>query len=69
MRCSVCVTWVLLLSKARDEGLAEGRNEGVDLMAKLVDMLMEADRYADVKKATKAPEYRDKLMKEYKLIG
>ena len=38
-------------------------------MAKLVDMLMEADRYADVKKATKAPEYRDKLMKEYKLVG
>ena len=55
--------------KARDEGRAEGRNEGVDLMAKLVDMLMEADRYADVKKATKAPEYRDKLMKEYKLVG
>ena len=25
--------------------------------------------YADVKKATKAPEYRDKLMKEYKLVG
>ena len=38
-------------------------------MAKLVDMLMEADRYADVKKATKDPEYRDKLMKEYKLVG
>ena len=40
-----------------------------DLMAKLVDMLMEADRYADVKKVTKDPEYRDKLMKEYKLVG
>lgn len=32
-------------------------------------MLMETDRYADVKKVTKDPEYRDKLMKEYKLVG
>ena len=38
-------------------------------MAKLVDMLMEGDRYADVKKATKDPEYCDKMMKEYKLVG
>lgn len=61
----MCNLGTAIESKARDEG----RNEGVDLMAKLVDMLMEADRYADVKKATKAPEYRDKLMKEYKLVG
>ena len=65
----MCNLGTAIESKARDEGRAEGRNEGVDLMAKLVDMLMEADRYADVKKATKAPEYRDKLMKEYKLVG
>ena len=60
----MCNLVTAIESKARDEGRvegrAEGRNEGVDLMAKLVDMLMEADRYADVKKATKAPEYRDK---------
>ena len=65
----MCNLGTAIESKARDEGRAEGRNEGVDLMAKLVDMLMEADRYADVKKATKDPEYRDKLMKEYKLVG
>ena len=61
----MCNLGTAIESKARDEG----RNEGVDLMAKLVDMLMEADRYADVKKVTKDPEYRDKLMKEYKLVG
>ena len=44
----MCNLGTAIESKARDEGLAEGRNEGVDLMAKLVDMLMEADRYADV---------------------
>lgn len=48
----MCNLGTAIESKARDEGLAEGRNEGVDLMAKLVDMLMEADRYADVKKVT-----------------
>ena len=61
----MCNLGTAIESKARDEG----RNEGVDLMAKLVDMLMEADRYADVKKVTKDPEYRDKLMIEYKLVG
>ena len=61
----MCNMGTAIESKAR----AEDRNEGVDLMAKLVDMLMEADRYADVKKATKDTEYRDKLMKEYKLVG
>ena len=65
----MCNLGTAIESKARNEGRAEGRNEGVDLMAKLVDMLMEADRYADVKKVTKDPEYRDKLMKEYKLVG
>lgn len=65
----MCNLGTAIESKARDEGRVEGRNEGVDLMAKLVDMLMEADRYADVKKVTKDPEYRDKLMKEYKLVG
>ena len=46
----------------------KGVDKGVDLMAKLVDMLMEANRYADVKRVAKDPEYRDKLMKEYKLV-
>ena len=52
----MCNLGTAIESKARDEGRAEGRaegrNEGVDLMAKLVDILMEADRYADVKKVT-----------------
>lgn len=47
----------------------KGVDKGVDLMAKLVDILMEENRYDDVKKITKNPEYREKLMKEYKLVG
>ncbi len=72
----MCNLGTAIESKARDEGRvegrAEGRNEGIDLMAKLVDMLMEADRYADVKKATKDPEYRDirkKCLSPAKIIG
>ena len=34
----MCNLGTAIESKARDEGRAEGRNEGVDLMAKLVDM-------------------------------
>ena len=44
----MCNLGTAIERKARDEGRVEDRNEGVDLMAKLVDMLMEADRYADV---------------------
>ena len=44
----MCNLGTAIERKARDEGRVEDRYEGVDLMAKLVDMLMEADRYADV---------------------
>ena len=49
--------------------LAEGRAEGVDLMAKLVKILLAEKKYSDVEKASDDVEYRDKLMKEYKLVG
>ena len=51
------------------KGLAEGRAEGVDLMAKLVKILLAEKKYSDVKKASDDAEYRDKLLKEYKLVG
>ena len=51
------------------KGLAEGRAEGVDLMAKLVKILLAEKKYSDVEKASDDAEYRDKLLKEYKLVG
>ena len=44
-------------------------NMGVDRMAKLVSILLEEKRYDDAKKASEDPEYREKLMREYKLVG
>ena len=51
------------------KGLAAGRAEGVDLMAKLVKILLAEKKYSDVEKASDDAEYRDKLLKEYKLVG
>ena len=58
-----------LSTAIENRGLEKGVEKGVDLMAKLIDILMEDNRYADVKKVTKDSEYREKLMKEYKLVG
>lgn len=38
-------------------------------MAKLVKILLAEKKYSDVEKASDDVEYRDKLMKEYKLVG
>ena len=57
------------LAEGRVEGRAEGRVEGVDLMAKLVKILLAEKKYSDVEKASDDAEYRDKLLKEYKLVG
>ena len=51
------------------KGLEEGRAEGVDLMAKLIKILLAEKKYSDVEKASDDAEYRDKLLKEYKLVG
>ena len=57
------------IKKGRAEGRAEGRVEGVDLMAKLVKILFAEKKYSDVEKVSDDAEYRDKLLKEYKLVG
>ena len=57
------------IKKGLAEGRAEGRAEGVDLMAKLVKILLVEKKYSDVEKASDDAEYRDKLLKEYKLVG
>lgn len=47
----------------------KGVDKGVDLMAKLVKILLSEKRYDDAEKASEDAEYREKLMKEYKLVG
>ena len=51
-----------------NKGRAEGRAEGVDLMSKLVKILLAEKRYSDAEKASDDAEYRDQLLRKYKLI-
>ena len=44
-----------------------GEKTGEEKMAKLVDLLSEADRYDDLKKASRDPQYRAELYKEFNL--
>lgn len=53
--------------KNMSEVLDRIENKGVDLMAKLIDILMGENRYDDVKKATKDAAYRMQLMHQYGL--
>ena len=47
----------------------KGRAEGVDMMAKLIKLLLAEKRYSDVEKASEDAEYREQLLREYKLVG
>lgn len=42
--------------------------EAIDYFSKLINMLSKQKRYADIENVTEDAAYRDKLMKEYKLI-
>ena len=65
----MCNLSTAIANEARDEGRVEGRVEGVDLMAKLMKILLAEKRYSDAEKASDDAEYRDQLLKEYKLVG
>lgn len=58
-----------LSTAIENQGIKKGRVEGVDLMAKLVKILLAEKKYSDVEKASDDAEYRNKLLKEYKLVG
>lgn len=58
-----------LSTAIENQGIKKGRAEGVDLMTKLVKILLSEKKYSDVEKASDDVEYRDKLLKEYKLVG
>ena len=55
-------------TKGMAEGKAEGRAEGFSQLSKLIELLSDEERYADIKKIAKDAAYRDMLMKEYHLI-
>ena len=55
-------------AEGRAEGLAEGKAEGFSQLSKLIELLSDEERYADIKKIAKDAAYRDMLMKEYNLI-
>ena len=57
-----------LSTAIENQGINKGRAEGVDLMAKLIKILLAEKRYSDAEKASDDAEYRDKLLKEYKLV-
>ena len=56
------------LERGRKEGLQEGIHEGAEQMAALMGKLLEEDRMDDLKQAAKDKEYREKLLKELKII-
>ena len=60
-----------LKAEAREEGRAEGcqegRAEGIVQLSALVDKLLALGRIDDISRVTKDAEYRDKLLKEYRL--
>ena len=53
------------LQMERDEARAEGREEGRNSMAQLVQKLLETNRIEDCKKAAEDPQYCKLLLKEF----
>ena len=47
----------------------KGVDKGIDLMAKLMKILLAKERYSDAERASDDAEYRNQLLKEYKLVG
>lgn len=65
---NMCKAMEDLRNESYAEGLEEGRNEGVDLMAKLIKLLLDANRFDDAKKVSDDPAYRQKLLNEFQLV-
>ena len=50
-----------------EDGLEKGRSEGLLQMYALIEKLLEEGKTDDVKRIGSDPDYRDKLLKEYKI--
>ena len=55
--------------KKVNDWIDEHREEMIQYLAKLVKILLAEKKYSDVEKVSDDAEYRDKLLKEYKLVG
>lgn len=51
----------------REEGREEGTKQGVDRMARLIKILIQSDRLADLERASTDTEYRERLFREFDL--
>lgn len=51
----------------REDGRAEGLSEGAERVSRLNLLLIEQNRYDDLKKSAESPEYREQLYKEFGL--
>ena len=54
-----------LKEDAREEGGAEGREEGMEYLNQLNKYLLKSKRYSDLERATEDIEYQKKLLKEF----
>ena len=46
----------------------EGREEGQDLLASLINILLSTNRFDEIRRVSTEPVYRKQLLKEYALI-
>ena len=52
----------------REEGMAEGREEGMDNISKLLKLLVSEKKYDEIEKISEDKEYQMELLKKYKII-
>ena len=52
----------------REEGMAEGREEGMDNISKLLKLLVSEKKYDEIEKISEDKEYQKELLKKYKII-
>ena len=55
-------------AEGRKEGRAEGMSEGIDSMTALMKYLFSLGRIEEAQKVAENPVYRDKLLKEFKML-
>ena len=54
-----------LRKQSREEGLEEGVQQGEDRVNRLIRLLLEQNRIADIEKSVKNPDYQKKLFQEF----
>ena len=57
----------VIYKEAREEGLAEGKEEGQNLLAKLISALAANNNMSDIIRVSNDQQFRNKMLKEYGL--